>query len=101
MGQDPQIVWMITFSEYRKRVTEMQLLGTSLIFVIGVEPKLKPAIIANYVLVCIVVVLASSSLAFGFLLAVTVSQICREKSHIPYTHTMCHPVRTVCGKEKI
>jgi hypothetical protein len=32
---------------------------------------------------------------------VTVSQICREKSHIPYTHTMCHPVRTVCGKEEI
>jgi hypothetical protein len=92
---------MITFSEYRKRVTEMQLLGASLIFVIGVEPKLKPAIIANYVLVCIVVVFASSGPAFSLFLAVTVSQICRKKSHIPYTHTMWHPVRTVCGKEEI
>lgn len=92
---------MITFSEYRKRVTEMQLLGTSLIFVIGVEPKLKPAIIANHVLVCIVVVLASSGLALSLFLAMAVSQICSEKSHIPYTHTMWHPVRTVCGKEDI
>jgi hypothetical protein len=92
---------MITSSEYLKCVAEFLLLGTSLVVIVGVEPKLKPAIIANYVLVCIVVVLASSSLAFGFLLAVTVSQICREKSHIPYTHTMCHPVRTVCGKEEI
>jgi hypothetical protein len=79
----------------------MQLLGASLIFVIGVEPKLKPAIIANYVLVCIVVVFASSGPAFSLFLAVTVSQICRKKSHIPYTHTMWHPVRTVCGKEEI
>jgi hypothetical protein len=46
-------------------------------------------------------VLASSGLAFSLFLAVTVSQICRKKSHIPYTHTMWHPVRTVCGKEKI
>jgi hypothetical protein len=92
---------MITSSEYLKRVTELQLLGTSLIFVIGVEPKLKPAIIANYVLVCIVVVFASSGPAFSLFLAVTVSQICRKKSHIPYTHTMWHPVRTVCGKEEI
>jgi hypothetical protein len=92
---------MITSSEYLKRVTELQLLGTSLVFVIGVEAKLKPAKIANHVLVCIVVVLASSDLAFSLFLAVTVSQICRKKSHIPYTHTMWHPVRTVCGKEEI
>jgi len=92
---------MITVLEYRKRVTEMQLLRTSLIFVIGVEPKLKPAIIANYVLVYVVVVLASSGLALGFLLAMTVCQICSEKSHIPYTHTMWHPVRTVYGKEEL
>jgi hypothetical protein len=45
-------------------------------------------------------VLASSGLAFSLFLTVTVSQICRKKSHIPYTHTMWHPVRTVCGKEK-
>jgi hypothetical protein len=30
-----------------------------------------------------------------------VSQICSEKSHIPYTHTMLHPVRTVYGKEEL
>lgn len=92
---------MITFSDYLKRVTELQSLGTSLVLVIGVEAKLETAKIANRVLVCIVVILASSGLSFSFFLAVTVSQICREKSHIPYTHTMWHPVRTVCGKEDI
>ena len=86
---------MITFSEYLKRVTELQLLGASLVLVIGVEAKLKTAKIANRVLVCIVEIFASSGLSFSLFLAVTVSQICREKSHIPYTHTMCHPVRTV------
>jgi hypothetical protein len=92
---------MITFSDYLKRVTELQSLGTSLVLVIGVEAKLETAKIANRVLVCIVVILASSGLSFSFFLAVTVSQICCEKSHIPYTHTMWHPVRTVCGKEDI
>jgi len=92
---------MITFSEYLKRVTELQLLGASLAVVIGVEAKLKTTKIANHVFVYIVVVFASSGLAFSLFLAVTVSQICRKKSHIPYTHTMWHPVRTVCGKEKI
>ena len=86
---------MITFSDYLERVTELQLLGTSLVLVIGVEAKLKTAKIANRVLVCIVEIFASSGLSFSLFLAVTVSQICREKSHIPYTHTMCHPVRTV------
>jgi len=86
---------MITFSEYLKRVTELQLFGTSLVLVIGVEAKLETAKIANRVLVCIVEIFASSGLSFSLFLAVTVSQICREKSHIPYTHTMCHPVRTV------
>jgi len=86
---------MITFSEYLKRVTELQLLGASLVVVIGVEAKLKTTKIANHVFVYIVVVFASSGLAFSLFLAVTVSQICREKPHIPYTHTMCHPVRTV------
>ena len=101
MGQDPQIVWMITCSEYLKRVTGFLLLGTSLIFVICVEPKLKAAVITDDVLIGIVVILASSRLSLSLFLAVTVSQICREKSHIPYTHTMWHPVRTVCGKENI
>lgn len=86
---------MITFSEYLKRVTELQLLGASLVFVIGVEAKLKATKIANDVLIRIVVIFASSGSSLGFFLAMTVSQICREKSHIPYTHTMCHPVRTV------
>ena len=92
---------MITFSEYLKRVTELQLLGASLVVVIGVEAKLKTTKIANHVFVYIVVVFASSGLAFSLFLAVTVSQICRKKSHIPYTHTMWHPVRTFCSKEKI
>ena len=86
---------MITFSDYLERVTELQSLGASLVFVIGVEAKLETAKIANRVLVCIIVIFASSGLSFSLFLAVTVSQICREKSHIPYTHTMCHPVRTV------
>ena len=86
---------MITFSDYLERVTELQLLGTSLVLVIGVEAKLETAKIANRVLVCIVEIFASSGLSFSLFLAVTVSQICREKPHIPYTHTMCHPVRTV------
>jgi hypothetical protein len=86
---------MITFSDYLERVTELQLFGTSLDLVIGVEAKLETAKIANRVLVCVVVIFASSGLSFSLFLAVTVSQICREKSHIPYTHTMCHPVRTV------
>ena len=86
---------MITFSDYLERVTELQLFGTSLVLVIGVEAKLETAKIANRVLVRIVVILESSGLSFSLFLAVTVSQICREKSHIPYTHTMCHPVRTV------
>jgi hypothetical protein len=86
---------MITFSDYLERVTELQLFGTSLVLVIGVEAKLETAKIANRVLVCVVVIFASSGLSFSLFLAVTVSQICREKSHIPYTHTMCHPVRTV------
>ncbi len=86
---------MITFSDYLERVTELQLFGTSLVLVIGVEAKLETAKIANRVLVCIVEIFASSGLSFSLFLAVTVSQICREKSHIPYTHTMCHPVRTV------
>jgi len=60
-----------------------------------VEAKLETAKIANRVLVCIVEIFASSGLSFSLFLAVTVSQICREKPHIPYTHTMCHPVRTV------
>jgi hypothetical protein len=42
---------MITFSEYLKRVTELQLLGASLVFVISVEAKLKTAIVANDVLI--------------------------------------------------
>jgi len=92
---------MITFSEYLKRVTELQLLGASLVVVIGVEAKLKTTKIANHVFVYIVVVFASSGLAFSLFLAVTVSQICRKKSHIPYTHTMWHPVHTYCGKEEI
>jgi len=92
---------MITFSEYLKRGTELQLLGASLVVVIGVEAKLKTTKIANRVLVCIVEIFASSGLSFSLFLAVTVSQICRKKSHIPYTHTMWHPVRTFCGKEKI
>ena len=92
---------MITFSDYLERVTELQLFGTSLVLVIGVEAKLETAKIANRVLVCVVVIFASSGLSFSLFLAVTVSQICRKKSHIPYTHTMWHPVRTVCGKEKI
>jgi hypothetical protein len=92
---------MITFSEYLKCATEFQLLGTSLIFVIGMESKFKPAVITDDVLIVIVVILASSRLSLSLFLAVTVSQICREKSHIPYTHTMWHPVRTVCGKEDI
>ena len=92
---------MITFSDYLKPVTELQLLGTSLVLVIGVEAKFETAKIANCVLVRIVVILATSGLSFSLFLAVTVSQICREKSHIPYTHTMRHPVRTVCGKEDI
>jgi len=91
---------MITFSEYLQRVTELQLLGASLVFVIGVKAKLETAEIANHVLVYIVVVLASSGPAFSLFLAVTVSQICRKKSHIPYTHTMWHPVRTFCAKEE-
>jgi len=86
---------MITFSDYLERVTELQVFGTSLVLVIGVEAKLETAKIANRVLVCVVVIFASSGLSFSLFLAVTVSQICREKSHIPYTHTMCHPVRTV------
>jgi hypothetical protein len=86
---------MITFSDYLERVTELQLFGTSLVLVIGVEAKLETAKIANRVLVCVVVIFASSGLSFSLFLAVTVSQICREKPHIPYTHTMCHPVRTV------
>jgi len=86
---------MITFSDYLERVTELQLFGTSLDLVIGVEAKLETAKIANRVLVCIVEIFASSGLSFSLFLAVTVSQICREKPHIPYTHTMCHPVRTV------
>ncbi|MEY3581985.1 MAG: hypothetical protein RLZ02_938 [Actinomycetota bacterium] len=86
---------MITFSDYLKRVTELQSLRTSLVFVIGVEAKLETAKIANCVLVCIVVILPSSGLSFSLFLAMTVSQICRKKSHIPYTHTMSHPVRTV------
>jgi len=86
---------MITFSDYLERVTELQLFGTSLVLVIGVEAKLETAKIANRVLVCIVESFASSGLSFSLFLAVTVSQICREKPHIPYTHTMCHPVRTV------
>jgi hypothetical protein len=86
---------MITFSDYLERVTELQLFGTSLVLVIGVEAKLETAKIANRVLVCIVEIFASSGLSFSLFLAVTVSQICREKPHIPYTHTMCHPVRTV------
>ena len=92
---------MITFSEYLKRVTELQLLGASLVFVIGVEAKLKTTKIANHVLIFIVVRLASGSPALSLFLAMTVSQICRKKSHIPYTHTMWHPVRTVCGKEDL
>ena len=92
---------MITFPEYLRRVTELQLLGTSLVLVIGVEAKLETAKIANHVLVCIVVILASSGLSLSLFLAMTVSQICCEKSHIPYTHTMWHPVRTVCGKEDL
>jgi hypothetical protein len=86
---------MITFSDYLERVTELQLLGTSLVLVIGMESKFKPAVITDDVLIGIVVILVSSRLSFSLFLAVTVSQICREKSHIPYTHTMCHPVRTV------
>jgi hypothetical protein len=86
---------MITFSDYLERVTELQLLGTSLVLVIGMESKFKPAVITDDVLIGIVVIFASSGLSFSLFLAVTVSQICREKSHIPYTHTMCHPVRTV------
>jgi hypothetical protein len=86
---------MITFSEYLKRVTELQLLGASLVFVIGVEAKFKPTKIANHVFVYIVVVLTSSGPALSLFLTMTVSQICRKKSHIPYTHTMSHPVRTV------
>ena len=86
---------MITFSDYLERVTELQLFGTSLVLVIGVEAKLETAKIANRVLVCIVVILASSGLSLSLFLAMTVSQICCEKSHIPYTHTMWHPVRTV------
>ena len=92
---------MITFSDYLERVTELQLLGTSLVLVIGVEAKLETAKIANRVLVCVVVIFASSGLSFSLFLAVTVSQICRKKSHIPYTHTMWHPVRTVYGKEEL
>ena len=92
---------MITFSDYLERVTELQLFGTSLVLVIGVEAKLETAKIANRVLVCIVEIFASSGLSFSLFLAVTVSQICREKSHIPYTHTMWHPVRTVYGKEEL
>lgn len=92
---------MITFSDYLERVTELQLFGTSLVLVIGVEAKLETAKIANRVLVCVVVIFASSGLSFSLFLAVTVSQICREKSHIPYTHTMWHPVRTVYGKEEL
>ena len=86
---------MITFSDYLERVTELQLLGTSLVLVIGMESKFKPAVITDDVLIVIVVILASSRLSLSLFLAVTVSQICREKPHIPYTHTMCHPVRTV------
>ena len=92
---------MITFSYYLERVTELQLLGTGLVFVISMESKFKPAVITDDVLIGIVVILVSSRLSLSLFLAVTVSQICREKSHIPYTHTMWHPVRTVCGKEDI
>jgi hypothetical protein len=92
---------MITSSEYLERVTELQLLGTGLVFVIGMEAKFKPAVITDDVLIGIVVILASGRLSLSLFLAVTVSQICREKSHIPYTHTMWHPVRTVCGKEDL
>ena len=92
---------MITLSYYLERVTELQLLGTGLVFVISMESKFKPAVITDDVLIGIVVILVSSRLSLSLFLAVTVSQICREKSHIPYTHTMWHPVRTVCGKEDI
>lgn len=92
---------MITVSDYLERVTEFQLLGTGLVFVIGMESNFKPAVITDDVLIGIVVILASGRLSLSLFLAVTVSQICREKSHIPYTHTMWHPVRTVCGKEDI
>jgi hypothetical protein len=92
---------MITFSEYLKCAAEFLLLGTSLVVIVGMESKLKAAIIANHVFVYIVVVFASSGPAFSLVLAMTVSQICRKKSHIPYTHTMWHPVRTFCGREEI
>jgi hypothetical protein len=42
---------MITFSDYLKCVAEFLLLGTSLVVIVGMESKLKAAIIANVVLI--------------------------------------------------
>lgn len=87
------------FKKWVNKFSGMSLRACHIV-IVCVEPKFKPADITGGKVVKMIPLLVPGGLAFSLFPAVSISQICGEKSHIQLTHIVLHPVSTVSGKEE-